>query len=86
VTRLPKDSVANVSRIVALDRAVLGDRVTKLSASRSTSSSTASTPCSGVREQGRQPTGTATVAGAAAAGWVIIDRVGRRTRAMSAPP
>jgi mRNA interferase MazF len=30
-TRLPKDSVANVSQIVALDRAVLTERVGKLS-------------------------------------------------------
>lgn len=31
-TRLPKDSVANVSQIVALDRECLSDRVGKLSA------------------------------------------------------
>jgi mRNA interferase MazF len=30
LTRLPKDSVANVSQIVALDKALLADRVGKL--------------------------------------------------------
>lgn len=34
VTRLPKDSVANVSQIVALDKSVLSERVTKLSAAK----------------------------------------------------
>ena len=33
-TNLPKDSVANVSQIVALDRVVLTDRVGKLSRSK----------------------------------------------------
>lgn len=33
-TRLPKDSVANVSQIVALDRAFLTERVGKLSAAK----------------------------------------------------
>src|SRR5215207_8199693 len=33
-TRLPKDSVANVSQIVALDKAVLTERVGKLSAAK----------------------------------------------------
>lgn len=33
-TRLPKDSVANVSQIVALDRTVLAERVGKLSAAK----------------------------------------------------
>ena len=33
-TRLPKDSVANVSRIVALDRSFLTERVGKLSAAK----------------------------------------------------
>jgi mRNA interferase MazF len=33
-TRLPKDSVANVSQIVALDRTVLTERVGKLSAAK----------------------------------------------------
>ena len=33
-TRLPKDSVANVSQIVALDKASLTERVGKLSASK----------------------------------------------------
>lgn len=31
LTRLPKDSVANVSQIVALDKALLSERVSKLS-------------------------------------------------------
>ncbi|MEX5213048.1 MAG: type II toxin-antitoxin system PemK/MazF family toxin [Nitrospiraceae bacterium] len=31
LTRLPKDSVANVSQIVALDRGLLSERVSKLS-------------------------------------------------------
>ena len=30
ITRLPKDSVANVSQIVALDKTLLTERVTKL--------------------------------------------------------
>jgi mRNA interferase MazF len=30
ITRLPKDSVANVSQVVTLDKAVLTDRVSKL--------------------------------------------------------
>jgi mRNA interferase MazF len=33
-TRLPKDSVANVSQIVALDKAVLTERIGKLSAAK----------------------------------------------------
>lgn len=33
-TSLPKDSVANVSQIVALDKAVLTERVSKLSAAK----------------------------------------------------
>jgi len=33
-TRLPKDSVANVSQIVALDKAVLTERVSKLAAAK----------------------------------------------------
>mgnify|MGYP001817677978 FL=1 len=32
VSKLPKDSVANVSQLVTLDRRVLGDRVSRLSA------------------------------------------------------
>ncbi len=34
ITRLPKDSVANVSQIVALDKALLTERVSKLSAEK----------------------------------------------------
>jgi mRNA interferase MazF len=33
-TRLPKDSVANVSQIVALDKSLLTERVGKLSAAK----------------------------------------------------
>ena len=34
MTRLPKDSVANVSQIVALDKALLEERVGRLSRSK----------------------------------------------------
>ena len=37
VTSLPKDSVANVSQVVALDKSLLTERVGKLSAARMTS-------------------------------------------------
>jgi mRNA interferase MazF len=33
-TRLPKDSVANVSQIIALDRAVLTERVSRLASAK----------------------------------------------------
>jgi mRNA interferase MazF len=34
VTRLPKDSVANVSQIIALDKAVLTERVSRLASAK----------------------------------------------------